>query len=242
MVWVLDLVPIAILLFFAALFAVRGFLKSVLSFGKTFISVIVTYIFGKPVSRLLESRVFSTKITDFIYDKLSGLYDSAAETFDLSVVFDKLNNNFSWVKSFGVDIGKLEEQYGNMTGASADNLREISITIATPVARVVSNVCAYLGLFVVALLICFILSFVLTGLSDLIDKIPVVGKMNHVLGLIFGIITGIIVVVLAVFLTDVVLGYVSVVNESFDYQALLDRTTMFRFIKNLNLIELLKTR
>ena len=123
MVWVLDLVPIAILLFFAALFAVRGFLKSVLSFGKTFISVIVAYIFGKPVSRLLESRVFSTKITDFIYDKLSGLYDSAAETFDLSVVFDKLNNNFSWVKSFGVDIGKLEEQYGTIDTREIRRLR-----------------------------------------------------------------------------------------------------------------------
>lgn len=237
---VLNYAPIIILLFFVVVFTARGFLKSLMSFGKTLISFVIAAIFGPSVSELLADKVFGKSITGFVYDKLSSFYGSATEAIDLTAFFEKLDTDFAWVKGFGVDVTALEEKYGALTGASTDELYELSETIASPVVNAVSNLAAYIGLFIVSIILCIVLTFVLSGISDLVEKIPVAGKLNHWLGFFFGIATGIIAVVITVFAVDGIMQLISALNESFDYESLLEEAKIFKFIRDLNLVQYLK--
>lgn len=237
---VLNYAPIVILLFFIVVFTVRGFLKSLMSFGKTLISFVIAALFGPSVSALLADKVFGKGITGFVYDKLSSFYGSATEAIDLSEFFEKLDTDLAWVKNFGVDVSALEDRYGALTGASSEDLYALSETISSPVVNAVSSVAAYVGLFIVSFVLCIVLTFVLSGISDLVEKIPVAGKLNHWLGFFFGVVTGIIAVVIAVFAVDGIMQLVSAMNGSFDYESLLGEAKIFKFIRDLNLVQYLK--
>lgn len=237
---VLNYAPIVILLFFIVLFTVRGFLKSLMSFGKTLISFAVAAFCGPMVSEFLADKVFGKGITGFVYEKLNSFYGSATDAIDLTVLFEKLDTDLAWIKGFGVDVSTLEADYGTLTGATADDLYELSKTIASPVVNAISSVVAYIGLFIVSLLLCAVLTFVLSGISDIIEKIPVVGKLNHFLGFLLGIATGALVVIIVVFVADGALRLISAMKDSFDYESLLEEAKLFKFIRNLNLVRYLK--
>lgn len=239
---ILNFAPIVILLFFAALFAIRGFLRSLLSFGKTLISALLAYLLGPLVATALANGFVGKGITNFVYEKIVALYGGAVEAFDLSSVFEKINTDFAWIKSFGADISGLEAKYGELTGISSEELFAFSQNIASPVITAVSNVMAYVGVFLISFVLCIILTFVVKGVTELLDKIPVAGKVNHWLGLALGIVTGVVVVVIGVYVADVVMQYISAVNESFDYAALLEEAKIFNWLKELNLIQYLKNR
>ena len=242
MEWILNLAPIVILLFFAALFAIRGFLKSVLSFGKTLISALLAYLLGPVAATALANGFVGKGITNFVYDKIVKLYDGAVETFDMTALFEKINTDFAWIKNFGADISGLEAKYGELTSITTEELYTFSKTVANPVITAVSNVLGYVGVFVVSFVLCIILTFVVKGLTELLDKIPVAGKVNHWLGLALGVVTGIVVVVLGVYVADVVMQYLGAVKEGFDYNALLEEAKLFKWLRDLNLIQYLKTR
>lgn len=237
---ILNYAPIVILLFFIVLFTVRGFLKSLISFGKTFISFIIAALFGPLASTFLADNVFGKSITGFVYNKLSSFYGSATDAMDMTALFEKLDGDLAWIKGFGVDISALEAKYGTLTGATADDLYELSKAIASPAVNAISSVVAYIGLFTVSFLLCIVLTFVLSGISDIIEKIPVVGKLNHFLGFLFGAATGALVVVIAVFVTDGALQFISAMKDSFDYGSLLEQAKLFKFIRDLDLVQYLK--
>lgn len=239
---VLNFAPIVILLFFAILFAARGFLRSILSFGKTLLSAIAAFFLGPLVSSALAQGFVGNGITNFVYDKILKLYGGAVETLDLSSVFERINTDFAWIKKFGADISGLEAKYGELTSISDEQLLEFSRNIANPVVNAVSNVLGYVGVFVVAFLLCIVLTFVFKGLTELLDKVPVAGKLNHWLGLALGVVTGLVVVVIGVYVADVVMQYASALSETFDYDALLEKAGFFRWLRDLNLIQYLKTR
>ncbi|MBR2370989.1 MAG: CvpA family protein [Clostridia bacterium] len=239
---ILNFAPIVILLFFSALFAIRGFLRSLLSFGKTLISALLAYLLGPLVATLLANGFVGKGITNFVYEKIVALYGGAVEVFDLSSVFEKINTDFAWIKAFGADISGLEAKYGELTGVTNEELFAFAQNIASPVITAVSNVMAYVGVFLISFVLCIILTFVVKGVTEILDKIPVAGKVNHWLGLALGVVTGVVVVVIGVYVADVAMQYISAVNENFDYPALLENAKLFNWLRELNLIQYLKNR
>ena len=206
------------------------------------ISALLAYLLGPLVATLLANGFVGKGITNFVYEKIVALYGGAVEVFDLSSVFEKINTDFAWIKAFGADISGLEAKYGELTGVTNEELFAFAQNIASPVITAVSNVMAYVGVFLISFVLCIILTFVVKGVTEILDKIPVAGKVNHWLGLALGVVTGVVVVVIGVYVADVAMQYISAVNENFDYPALLENAKLFNWLRELNLIQYLKNR
>ena len=237
-----DFLPLIVIAAFVLAFSIKGFIKTLMLFSKTVTAFICAIIFGSAAANLYSSLFVNKMVTDFVYDKLAGFYDSALQAFDLSALFEKINTDFAWIGKFGVDVASLSESYGKMTAAGANELYSLASSISAPMVRLISNLLGYISVFVLVFVLCFVLALLAKGLTKLLDKIPVVGKINHILVGVMGLVYGVVLVLILVYVIDSLMHMTGAFNGSFDYELFLEKSIIFKFIKNINIIQYLKMR
>ena len=230
--WILDILLLAIVVGTIWFYWKRGFIKALLSFGRTLLSAVLAWLLHSKVGSLIAERVIGDKITQKVYHMLSSLFDSAMETFDLSQLFDQAPENFvKIIERFGGDIAALEAKYGNMTEATRETLLDLSQSIAAPITTLISNLLGFVIVFVVAFL--FLLIF--SGILAKIFELPVLKQINQLLGLLLGILLAALYAVLFCFITSYLLRFIGSAGGKFVAEELISSTHLFRLVANLNL-------
>ncbi|MGB4609161.1 MAG: CvpA family protein [Saccharofermentanales bacterium] len=185
----------------------RGFLAVILRLGITVVALLLAALIANQISDYFTSVFFpETKITD-LSQQLSGQILDQGEPIPLVLQNIGLSENRS---------NRLAESIGEATLPLIENLvRKLAVLLVTAITFVV--------IFVILRLVFY---YLINRFSDLFNKIPILGTVNRVCGIVLGfLIAGLFAVLLVIVLSrtapfsEIVLLQVS---NSFLYRLLLE--------------------
>ena len=154
---------------------------------------------------------------------------------ELSDFFNDIPKGFlNLIDLFGADVDKLEAKYGTAESGSA-TIRDMSETIAMPIAQTVSAIIACALVFAVTYIV---LTVVIFGLKHI--KIPILSSIDKYLGLALGSVLGILGAAListAVFsLSELIAG----MNSDSKIMDVYNNSLVFKFIYDLRIFEFIR--
>ena len=231
MSWILDVLVIAIFIGTIIYYARKGFVKSVLGFGRTLISAILSWLLGPKLAAVIAEKVIGNAIAQKVYGLLTSAYDTSMETFDLSLLFEQAPEGFvKTVERFGGDFAELKTKYGDMTAATEDNLMELSRSIAAPITTILSNLFGYLLIFIAA----YLLFIIFAGIISKIFELPLLRQINQFLGFLLGIAFGVLNTVIFCFLGAHVLHLLAAFTARFVAEDLIAGSQLFQVIASIH--------
>ncbi len=192
----------SLMLLTVAVFAVIGFargaLGTVLSLAGGIVSMIISYVLGTNLAPWIYDNFIRPGVDEKITHTVSDAISSG-----VSNIGESIFNSFP---SFLWEFCDSEEVVGSLnsiTGSSIEELSGYACNIvhnaAAPVYIAVIRVCVIAVLFVILSIIIGILCSV----SGLVNKIPIVGTANRIIGLVLGLVYGVMIVFIAVFAMSV---------------------------------------
>ena len=198
----------------------RGFIQSVIRSAKLILAFVLAYFLGGPVAGLLNSTFIGGWVNGFVYDKVNGLYQGAA-----NMGAEEIASNFP---SF-LMTEEVKESIANASQGEVGEalVQSVSDSISRPIASLISNVLGYILVFLLSFLLLVVVAKLLTSV---IDKIALLGTLNRVLGGIWGALTGMLVLFVAASVIKLFLGGTDI------YQA----TVVVKFFGDSALLETVK--
>lgn len=166
--------------------AKRGLIKSAIHFCKTLLAFVFAYLFGSKLGQFISDKWISAPVHDWVYGKLEGMHRQTAD--GLSV--ERIAESFpDFVMS---DEVKASLQSAN--GSGEQLLNDMTDTIATPAATVISNIIGYLAVFLISLVLLWVAAALLT---KLIEHIAFLNTLNTVLGGVLGLLIALVLLFVA---------------------------------------------
>lgn len=218
---VLDLLVLAGLTFAGIYWWRRGFFRGVLkTFAGLFSAILSMLFFDKLGAVLKEKYVYA-----FVFERIDAAMATLTAGVTPEAMADAIPSGLQGAASLvGIDLLALAE------GAAADGQLAIASFTATA-AGAISQFLSALAAFVLLLVGIFFMIRVLTvPLDFLLSKIPVVNKINSILGMSFGLIGALLltwVVVQLVGFLDVTMGFRFIEIEKAWISGLFYRVSVF---------------
>lgn len=179
-----DILIIGIIVVSVYLGVSRGFIKSVMRLLSFFIASFLAYTFNGELAKFYSDNFFSASFTEKVSETITPVVQKTGEAFNIQKLFADMPDAFKDIlQRFGANIGDLESKFSS-SSASAKTVEDMSRAIAGPISDMLSKALAFVTIFVGALIILAILTFIL----DQIFKLPVLKKANKILGFVFGLI------------------------------------------------------
>ncbi len=211
----------------------KGFIRSIFGLAKSLLCMIAAYLFGPMASAWVSEHLITSRVTNYVHDKLLSVFEAGAETFDLTQV---LGNLPSWLSSLfermGVDPAVLAGDLANETQADAGGLSQLASTLAQPITKLLSDLIAYAGIFLIAMLLFSIIASVMIKIA----KLPVIRQIDRILGLILGIVCALIYTAVFTLLVYAIMSLAEASFEGIAFQAAFENTWLFRHCFNLNIL------
>ena len=226
MMFLLDLLLIIIVVTTIVRCTVRGFVKSVINLVSLGVSFLVARLFTPQFGDWLETKFFAERITNSVKEVIRSLAAKGAEVFDLSRLFANMPADFSAMLSrYGADVDALTSSYGGISEAGEATAAELAATIAAPVISGVSNVCAFILLFLGSMLICGLVGLLL----NLLVKLPGLRTANRLLGLVLGVVIALILTFLYANAASMLMGYLATVDPGTFAADIMDKTLIVKY-------------
>ena len=169
---ILDIILIAILLLNVIICYKKGLVKLAVGLVAVFISLVLALMLYKPVSNII---IKNTEIDEKIKESIISTLTT--------------ENNESEINDSS-DKGMMKYMQSYVDDAVNKTKNEIVIESAEVVSNKIINICAFLGVFVVAR----ILAFLLTIIADLIMSLPILKQFNKAGGIVYGIIKALLII------------------------------------------------
>ncbi len=194
---ILDILFVVIAVIVVAVHAKRGFIKSLISSCKLLLAFALAYLLGGQVAGLFQSNLIGPPIHDWVYDKVDGIYEGIGNSLnveDIAAQFPEF-----------LMTDEVRDTIANVTSEESGEAMVESITtgIADPVSWLISNIIGYLLTFVVSLIVLSLLAMLLNAV---VDHIPLIGALNHVLGGLWGALLGLVLLFVAASIVKVFLS------------------------------------
>lgn len=225
--FLLDVLFLAIVVLTVVRCTVRGFVRSIMHLVSLIAAFLSAYYFTPPVALWLEENFFAERIAGQVANAVEGMALRNGEWFNLSRLFADMPADFAaLLQRYGADSAALGERFGGLETAGAQSTGELAASIARPVVSGLSNVTAFILLFVAAIFVCSLIGWLL----DLIVKLPVLRTANRLLGFVLGVICAALLGVIFVRGAVVVVGYLHSVDPvRFDADAI-EQTMVLKYV------------
>lgn len=219
--YILDIAVVAAIVFFTWRCYRKGFIKTaVLLFGFV-IAAILARAISTPVSVFTYDNLIKPSVVETLEEKTEEISGSIAEKTD--ALLDGIPAVFkNATKIFGeTDASETVEEKMNEEGKSiATTLEE---NVIAPAAKSVIQIILFIVLF-------FVLAFLikrLAFLANIFNKLPLVGKVNRLLGAAAGLLEGIVIVFVA---TSVIYILMFLIGEKFPItNEMINESLLFKF-------------
>ncbi len=163
-------------------FAKRGFIRSVIHFFKTLIAFLAAYFLGSKLAQFLCDTWIGGAVRNFIYDKINAIYQSTTETLNAESVIESMPG-FLMTEEMQAKLhaaqGSGEELVNSMTDA-----------ISSPIASLFSNILGYVGVFLIALVLLWIVAAIV---DKLVEHLALINTANILLGGLLGLIVAFVI-------------------------------------------------
>ena len=164
----------------------KGFIKSVMHFASLIIALICVFTFTGPLATWLGDTFIDGNVSDITENSLNAIVTAGTEHLSIDQILSDRPDALTEVASrFSCDLDELAGYYNEFLSGLADGdaIDALSKKIAAPTADAISTVAAATIVFITALLICGLITYIL----DLICRLPVLKQLNTFLGSLFGI-------------------------------------------------------
>ncbi len=200
---IIDVILVALILIVVYKSYQNGFVKTFLDTFSVFISGIVSFA--------LCGKVADTAYDMFIGDLVKTEFKRALDEFNGSGAKDKINAMIDALPKpaigiaeyTGVNIEYLKSTVSAVSSVSdADLIEVVADKIAYDLMIGVVQIIAFFALFIIVSLVVKVLSSLI---SHIVEKLPVVGGLDSLLGIVFGLVKGaVILLAVGVLLTVIV--------------------------------------
>lgn len=158
----------------------RGFIKDIVFAARPLLALILARTFGILLGKGLRALVIDRAVENWVRGHVEEFY---AEHSDGAGVADFLPD---WLNSDSVRAALGGVSSG---GTSEEKIAETTEAISEPISAFLGNVIGYLIVFIAALLLLKLVAKILTAI---LEKLPIVGKLNHILGFVWGIVAALV--------------------------------------------------
>ncbi|MBE6750415.1 MAG: CvpA family protein [Ruminococcaceae bacterium] len=181
--WIIDLIILAIVLFFVITSAKRGFVKVLIETVGIIAAIVIAFTVSSPISEAVYDKIIEPPIVEAVGEKAEATFEETEES-----LLDKLPDFIGFgSEKFGISISEFSDKIEeNMSAGAETAIKNASQEIIKPVAVKI------LGLVVSAILmvVLFILVKFLAKLINKMFSFSVVGKINRSLGGVIGLFKG----------------------------------------------------
>ncbi len=216
--YLLDAAFLIVGIAIVASYAKRGFIKSVLHFCKTILAFVAAYLFGGKLAQVICDNWLGGVVRGFVFDKINGVYQSAAESFNADAVISSLPD-FLMTEDMRAGLHAAEGNGEQLVNSMTDE-------ISGPVASLFSNILGYVGVFLIALVLLWIVAGIL---SSICERLPLVGTLNSLLGGLIGLLIALAILFAA--------G--SLLKQFFAASPIYENTLLVKLFGNSSLLNLL---
>ena len=206
----LDLVLIGILALSIKIGSKNGFAKTIVSFFGVFIALILAVVLANPLAKLTYSAVIEkpaeSAITSVLEKEVENISNSIADKEAIGAKIEEEINKLPAIIRNSIGFDKYSEEFHNLVNPENFHAEEISHNICNtylkPAAISVLTVILFVILFIILALVLKLVSKSL----KLVNKIPLIGKLNSFLGAVAGLLTGALVVLIVNWAIIVIVG------------------------------------
>ena len=206
----------------------KGFASSLVSFGGRIIALAGAYIASIPVANAIYDKLIHNMMVQKIASIIEGAADADTVAGMLASGFDGLNMPFS--SFFSENLTKLGDTIAANFASGTDVMADqIVRTVCQPVLVGVFQIILVLILYII---LSFVVSVIAKALG-IINKVPLIGGLNKILGGVFGLLNaGIWCYILA----GVVGLFIGLTNGNIDFMnnQIIDKTVLFKLIYQLS--------
>jgi uncharacterized membrane protein required for colicin V production len=229
---ILDVLVIAIVLITVFVCGKRGFFKSLIKVGSVILAIVaVVLFFGKLKTYMLESKTCET-VREKMNDRLAEIVSSEEDEYDPNEV--KESPKFIEIlQILGVETSEFEKTWQQWRTERTDELREKLVNfVSDPLIDMIASVLSFIALFFGTLIAVRLLGFVL----DKIFVLPVLKQANTALGVLLGLIMAVIYVSAFVYVVNHALPYLQAKGSEFFMRIDPEKTYVFKWFAEHDLI------
>ncbi len=214
-----------------------GFVKTILSFARSIVAVIVAYAFTPYLSQIFYDSFILKKIADGI-EKTVGSLAKTSDGYDFSKLLEDAPKVLSqMLEKYGVTMDSLGEHVNGMSQTGEGAVRNVAEFISAPVATIISNSLAFIIIFLVA----FFVLWLLSKLIELIFKAPILKTADKLGGLALGAVNALIILwVVSIVVSYGVTALGAVAPEWFG-ASVVDNSILLKFFSKINPLQLIQT-
>lgn len=188
---ILDVIAILIFVITVVRCCRRGFFKSFFGTLKVGIAIVISYMFRPAVAYYYRTGFVEKLINNSVTERIRSIAQKTSDGFNFEKLFSDMPTEFADILSrYGADGTSLNTKFGSMTSAAEEHVAELSKTITDPIVHTVSDILAYVTLFIGSIII---LSIVI-WLGGLIMNLPVLSSLDRNFGFILGVLSGALIV------------------------------------------------
>lgn len=178
---IVDLVVIAIILVMAIVSSAKGFMKCLIGFIGTVMSIVLALLFCKAVSSFFQNQFgWLSSLSDFFCERFSSL-----SAFNVPIEDAKDLTNLN-VPAFIVSV--VIEAFSSSPIPEGTTAAQL---IAPVLAQYLLNIISFVIIFLLIKLVCFFLN---KTLGEAFRTIPIIRSVNGILGFVVGVIEAVFLI------------------------------------------------
>lgn len=194
-----DIVVLIVILFFALIGLIKGFVKTIISFCKGFLSLVIAYFLAPTFATILQG----TAINDNIYNRLLNWTSTKGELFTQPIP----EGGISQVVGDQLNLPQFLINFLNSIIGTNDN---VDVLEGMTLGQFISDTLSYyilliIAFFVLSILARIILAIIAKILTKLVEEEGALRFINRLIGFIIGLLKGVLVVSIVFWL----LGFLS---------------------------------
>ncbi|MCR4924895.1 MAG: CvpA family protein [Clostridiales bacterium] len=189
--FIIDILLIALFVFFVVRGAKKGFALSLLEFAATILAGVVAYYLSGIIAPIMYATTFEKTVVNSISAQIGAGGASVAQ--EAAAVIDTLPGFLiKGSSAIGIDVNHIMSSINTMNLSGASVAQALSDNIVEPI------VTAFLRsiLFIVLLVISIVVLKFVVRIVNKIFKLPILNSANKILGAVMGALKGVVAVLL----------------------------------------------
>lgn len=188
---VVSIIYIAIFVLFVIIGLIKGFFKTIISFMKDLMTFVLSILLCKPISNLIYNSGLGDKMN-------SGLYDyfyNKGGIFSLNITAE----NKDLVIEQTLQESNLPDSLNSLLTSIVDKFlvnHPDGLVISEALSHTITTYACYAIAFIALFIVIRVLAIFLTKLFSFVEKLPVIGFLNKVFGMVLNGIVGILLICL----------------------------------------------
>lgn len=236
---IIDLVLVILTVTLVIRYTIKGAVKSIFSFVKTFLAIAVAYLFRNPVAKLINEMFMGNWVRGWVYD---SLYASARggeiKGINFVNVYEKTPKFFTNILSkFDMDLSGFNEAISSLPHATDEQIGALADNIGSSVSLLLSMI---LGMVVIFILSLLVLTFII-NLFDKVTRLPVLNFVNRILGAVIGLLIAAMVIWAVNGVITMLITFVGPMAPNTFNEDIINNSYILSMLKDTNLVELIKS-